>query len=361
MLLRLSTNPGPRDLAPLHALAERLGYDVQLLGSGGRVAELTLTGGRERGAPGDRSAFEDLTVVESVLEAPEAPELTARVPGRETTRVDAADGSFGGDRIALVAGPCAVEDRARLVEIARSIRASGAALLRGGAYKPRTSPWSFQGLGEAGLEWLEEARAETGLGIVTEVLDVRDVERVARTADVLQIGSRNMSNAPLLREVGQSGRPVLLKRGMTATAREFLLAAEYVLSEGNERVLLCERGIRSFDSATRNVLDLGTVAWLKERTHLPVVVDPSHAAGRASLIPALARAGLAVGADGLLVEVHPAPEEVHSDGAQALSLEGFAEIAESALALARMQGKILARPEPEAAPRGRETVLEETP
>jgi 3-deoxy-7-phosphoheptulonate synthase len=234
-----------------------------------------------------------------------------------------------------------VQDEERLLEIARAVRAAGGTLLRGGAFKPRTSPYSFQGLGREGLERLAHAREETGLAIVTEVLDPREVETVGQVADVFQIGSRSMSNAPLLREVGRTNKPVLLKRGLSATVREFLLAAEYVLSEGNAQVILCERGIRGFDTVTRNVLDVGTVAYLKRATHLPVIVDPSHAAGRAELVRPLARAGLAAGADGLLVEVHPRPGEAHSDGDQAISTAEFGRLAAEARALCALDERTL--------------------
>jgi len=224
------------------------------------------------------------------------------------------------------------------------VAAAGGALLRGGAFKPRTSPHAFQGMGLAALPLLAEAREATGLGIVTEVLDPRDVDAVGRVVDAFQIGARSMANSALLREVGRYGKPVLLKRGMAATVREFTLAAEYVLAEGNPNVILCERGVRSFDSVTRNLLDVGAVAHLKRATHLPVVVDPSHAAGRADLVRPLARAGVAAGADGLMVETHPRPAEVHSDGAQAIGLEELARIVDDTRALLELDGRLLVTP-----------------
>jgi 3-deoxy-7-phosphoheptulonate synthase len=214
-------------------------------------------------------------------------------------------------------------------------------VLRGGAYKPRTSPYSFQGTRERGLEMLARVKLETGLAVVTEVLDPRDVEAVAEVADLIQIGSRNMANSALLTEVGRQRKPVLLKRGFSATLREFCLAAEYVLAEGNPNVILCERGIRGFDPSTRNVLDVGAVAALKRMTHLPVIVDPSHAAGRADIVRPLARAGLAAGADGIMVDVHTAPSEAHCDGHQAISLEEFGRISADAQALVALDGKRL--------------------
>ena len=234
--------------------------------------------------------------------------------------------SFGGEGFTVIAGPCSVEGRDMLLHTARAVRASGAAALRGGAFKPRTSPYAFQGLGEAALDLLAEARRETGLPVVTEVLDVRQIEVVARHADVLQVGARNMQNYALLAAVGEQRQPVLLKRGLSSTVEELILAAEHILVRGNAQVILCERGIRTFEHATRNTLDISAVPLLKQETHLPVVVDPSHAAGRSDLVPALACAAVAAGADGLLVEVHPDPANARSDGAQSLSCLAFAEL-----------------------------------
>jgi 3-deoxy-7-phosphoheptulonate synthase len=226
-------------------------------------------------------------------------------------------------------------------EIARGVRERGATVLRGGAYKPRTSPYSFQGLREDGLALLAQAKLETGLAVVTEVLDPRDVGAIVDVADMIQIGSRNMANSALLQEVGRTHKPVLLKRGFAATLREFLLAAEYVLAAGNDQIVLCERGIRGFDPSTRNVLDVGAVAALQRMTHLPVIVDPSHASGRADLVRALARAGLAAGADGVMCDVHTAPEEAHCDSHQAIGLEEFGRIATDARALAALDQRKL--------------------
>ena len=225
-----------------------------------------------------------------------------------------------------MAGPCSVESERQVLETAEAVAAAGAAMLRGGAYKPRTSPDTFQGLGETGLEYLDQAKARTGLPVVTEVLDPRQVELVAGTADMLQVGSRNMQNTPLLREVGRCGKPVLLKRGAAATIDELLGAADYILDAGNPDVVLCERGVRSFDPSTRYLLDLAMVPNLRSRTGLPVVVDPSHGTGRPDLILPMARAALAVGADGLLIEVHPAPELALSDGHQALTIAAFSAL-----------------------------------
>jgi 3-deoxy-7-phosphoheptulonate synthase len=234
----------------------------------------------------------------------------------------------------LIAGPCGVESRAQTLAAADSVGAGGATMLRGGAFKPRTSPHSFQGLGREGLRILAEARAATGLPIVTELTDVRELDAVLEVADVIQIGARNMQNAPLLTEVGRSGRPALLKRGPAATIDELLLAAEYILAEGNEDVTLCERGIRTFERSTRYTLDVAAVPVLKERTHLPVIVDPSHAAGRRELVRPLSLAAVAAGADGLIVEVHPDPAAALSDGPQALTTDEFADFAGEVLGLA---------------------------
>ena len=271
-------------------------------------------------------------------------------PRRPNTVVRIADRVFvGGEAIALMAGPCSVEGRDMLLETAEAVRASGATVLRGGAFKPRTSPYAFRGLGEEALEMLTEARAVTGLPIVTEVLDVRTLALVERHADVLQVGARNMQNFTLLAELGQVRKPVLLKRGMSATVAELLMAAEYVVANGNGQVILCERGIRTFETATRNTLDIGAIAVLKRETHLPVVVDPSHAAGRAHLVPALAIAAVAAGADGLLVEVHPKPELALSDGEQSLTPDEFSSLADRVRDVAAAIGRTVASPVPRLA------------
>ena len=250
---------------------------------------------------------------------------------------------LGGDHFAVMAGPCAVETRDQLLLTAHAVAAAGALALRGGAFKPRTSPKSFQGLGEAGLRLLAEASAATGLPVVTEVMDPRDVELVAAHAAVLQIGSRNMQNFPLLREVGKQRKPVLLKRGAAATLDELLLAADYVLQEGNEQVILCERGVRGFDPQTRYLLDLAAVPVLRQRTNLPIIVDPSHGTGVASLVAPMAKAAIMAGADGLLIEVHPAPEQALCDGRQALLPTEFAALMQDLRRLLPLCGKRMAR------------------
>ncbi len=268
--------------------------------------------------------------------------LTARsTPTQPATAVHVAGETIGGPAFAVIAGPCSVEGRDMLLSSAASVRASGARLLRGGAFKPRTSPYAFRGLGSAALEMLAEARDVTGMPIVTELMDARDIDAVDAVADVIQIGARNMQNFSLLAAVGERRTPVLLKRGLSATVHELLLAAEHVMAQGNTQVILCERGIRTFETSTRNTLDISAIPVLKQETHLPVIVDPSHAAGRADLVPALAAAAVAVGADGLIVEVHPDPANALSDGAQSLTFEAFAGMMRTIAPLAAMCGRPL--------------------
>jgi 3-deoxy-7-phosphoheptulonate synthase len=258
---------------------------------------------------------------------PKERHLARRDARADRTIVNLPNGtSFGGETLALCAGPCSVESEAQIEAAAAGVAAAGATVLRGGAFKPRTSPYAFQGLGRQGLALLRAAADRHGLAVVTEVLDPRHVEMVAAYADMLQIGARNMQNFALLRAAGLAGKPILLKRGFAATVDEWLMAAEYVLVEGNPQVVLCERGVRSFDAATRNLLDLSVVPLLAELTHLPVVVDPSHGTGLARLVEPMSLAAIAAGADGLLVEVHPEPADAASDGAQSLTLEQFARL-----------------------------------
>ena len=269
-------------------------------------------------------------------------QFTAR---RTEVRVgDAPEQVIGDDAIAVIAGPCSVENRQMLHDTAVSVKDSGAIMLRGGAFKPRTSPYSFQGLGEKALEMLSEVRAETGLPIVTEVMDTRQVDIVAEHADMLQVGARNMQNFALLAEVGRVQRPVLLKRGLSATIEELLMAAEYIMINGGRDVVLCERGMRTFETATRNTLDIAAIPVLKRETHLPVIVDPSHAGGLADLVAPLAFAAIAAGADGLIVEVHPAPETALSDGDQSLTLDAFSDLMQRLAPFAEAAGRSLAMP-----------------
>jgi 3-deoxy-7-phosphoheptulonate synthase len=272
------------------------------------------------------------------------------------TVVDANGLRIGSEEVVLVAGPCSVEDRSQLLEAAHAVRQAGAHALRGGAFKPRTSPYSFQGLGQEGLEILAEAREATGLPVVTEAMTPEQVPLVCSHADVVQIGARNMQNFGLLHAVGQSQHPVLLKRSMMGSVNEFLMAAEYILSHGNRQVVLCERGIRTFETSTRNTTDINAVPVLNSLTHLPVIVDPSHSTGYSEYVTPVARAGIAAGADGLIVEVHPNPEAALSDGGQSLEPERFAELVTQVRAVAEAVGRSLAPPLPErpccAVPKG---------
>jgi 3-deoxy-7-phosphoheptulonate synthase len=252
--------------------------------------------------------------------------LVSRDAHSGNTIVKVGDIEIGGKKIVITAGPCSVEGEKEVIEHAKMVKKAGAHMFRAGAFKPRTSPYSFQGFGAKGLEYLSAARAETGLAIVTEVMDVRDVELVAKHADVLQVGTRNMQNFNLLKEVGKINKPVILKRGMSSTIVEFLMSAEYIMSEGNQQVILCPRGIRTFEDITRNTLDAGAIPVIKDLSHLPVVADPSHAMGITKYVPAAAMAYLAAGADGLLIEVHPEPENAMSDGQQSLDYYGLVNL-----------------------------------
>ena len=312
-----------------------------------------LSRGEQRtiiGCIGDESLLQGAALlsiagVESVHPVLKPYKLVSRefAADRSVIRIGGA-AEIGGQALAVIAGPCSVEGRDMLRQTARSVAAAGAGLLRGGAFKPRSSPYAFQGLGEAGLRMLAEVRAETGLPIVTEVMDTRQVELVAEYADVLQIGARNMQNFALLSEVGRVQRPVLLKRGLSATIQELLMAAEYVMAQGNRDVILCERGIRTYETATRNTLDVAAIPVLKAETHLPVVVDPSHAAGRAELVGPLSFASIAAGADGLVVEVHPSPETALSDGDQSLTLANFDRLMRDIRPFAQAAGRMLREP-----------------
>ena len=280
-------------------------------------------------AVGARTDFDtrNLEVLSGVMEVHRisAPyKLAGRGFRPQGTVVEFANGvKIGGNEVVVMAGPCSVESEKQIMQAAEGVAKAGAKMLRGGAFKPRTSPYDFQGMEEEGLKLLQKAKKATGLAIITEVMSDRDVDLIAQYADVMQVGARNMQNFVLLKALGKCGRPVLLKRGMSGTIKELLMSAEYVVAHGNPDVILCERGIRTFETATRNTCDIAAIPALNELTHLPVILDPSHATGKRSLVPALSRAGVAVGADGLIVEVHPAPEKAISDGAQSLDLSQF--------------------------------------
>jgi 3-deoxy-7-phosphoheptulonate synthase len=287
----------------------------------------------------DLRFLEDSAGVEQVVPVSKAYEMVSREFKSVDTVVQVDGAAIGGDRFVVMAGPCAVETREQVMATARAVRNGGAKVLRGGAFKPRTSPYSFRGLGEEGLKILRDARGETGLPIVTEVISHDLVDLVCEYADILQVGSRNMQNYALLEAVGNVRKPVLLKRGMMSTVEELLMSAEYVVSNGNPRVILCERGIRTFENATRNTLDISAVPVIKRKSHLPVVVDPSHAAGNRDIIPALSLAAAAIGADGILVEVHPSPQTALCDGLQSLSFEQFDRMMTDVKAVAAALGR----------------------
>jgi len=268
-------------------------------------------------------SVEAMPQVEQVTRITAPYKFVSREFRKEKTRIRLNGTEIGGNEFVVMAGPCSVESEDQIMKAAEGVAKAGAKLLRGGAFKPRTSPYDFQGMEEEGLELLQKAKKATGLAIVTEVMSDRDVNLVANYADVLQIGARNMQNFMLLKALGKCGRPILLKRGLSSTVKELLMSAEYIVAHGNSEVMLCERGIRTFETITRNTCDIAAIPALNELTHLPVILDPSHATGKRSLVPALARAGVAIGADGLIVEVHPAPEKAISDGAQSLDLGQF--------------------------------------
>ncbi|GMB00259.1 3-deoxy-7-phosphoheptulonate synthase [Pelosinus sp. IPA-1] len=298
------------------------------------------------GIIGNKQLIADLPIeamdgVEKTVSVTADYKLVSREFKQEDTIVDVAGVKIGGNYLSVMAGPCAVESREQLLESAFIVKKAGAQFLRGGAYKPRTSPYAFQGLEVKGLEMLAEAREKTGLKIVTEVVDVESVPVVSAYADMLQIGSRNMQNFQLLKTVGKTNKPVLLKRGLSATINEWLNAAEYIMSEGNYNVVLCERGIRTYEEYTRNTLDLSAVAAVKNISHLPIIVDPSHGTGRWKLVGPMARAGIAAGADGLMIEVHPNPAEALSDGKQSLTPENFELTMQEVATIASVMGKVM--------------------
>ncbi len=286
----------------------------------------------------EEDALRAMTGVENVMRIIKPYKLASR-EFRDATVITVKDRTIGGKKIPVIAGPCAVENRTIIMNIAEKVKEAGASFIRGGAFKPRTSPYSFQGLGEEGLKYLAEASGKTGLPVVTELMDPRDLEVMVRYADIIQIGARNMQNFRLLLEVGSAQKPVLLKRGLSATIKEWLMSAEYIMSRGNHQVILCERGIRTFETATRNTLDLSAVPVLKQLTHLPVVVDPSHGVGKWDLVAPMAKAAVAAGADGLLIEVHTNPEEAMSDGEQSLKTEAFMKLMEQLKPLAAAVGR----------------------
>lgn len=336
MIIEMKTGIGREDVDSVVQRAKSLGFDVQL-NVGTDKTVVAILGGDTGQLPTD--VFAVLPGVESVTRIMKPYKLSSREFKAGDSRVSIGGVEVGGKRVVVMAGPCAVENEAQITEAARAVKESGAGILRGGAFKPRTSPFSFQGLEKSGLELLARVGEKFAIPVVTEVVDPHDVDMVASYADILQIGSRNMQNFALLTAAGKSKRPVVLKRGFSCTVTEWLTAADYLLAEGNNRVILCERGIRTFEDSTRFSLDISSVPVIKNASHLPVIVDPSHAAGHYSLVPAIARAAVAAGADGLLIEVHPNPKEALVDGLQSLTLSGFAGLMEELGAVAGAVGR----------------------
>lgn len=327
---------------------EALRHIIKKLESKGLKAHISK--GTERtiiGVIGDTSkvseeeedAIRVMTGVEDVLRILKPYKLASRDFKKEPTLINVGGNIIGGKKIHVIAGPCSVENRAMIVAVAEDVKKAGVTFLRGGAFKPRTSPYTFQGLGEEGLLYLSEAKKRTGLPIVTELMDPRDLDLMVKYADIIQIGARNMQNFRLLLEVGAVKKPVLLKRGLSATIKEWLMSAEYIMSRGNHEVILCERGIRTFETATRNTLDLSSVPLLKQLTHLPVIVDPSHGVGKWDLVAPMARAAIAAGADGLMIEVHPNPEDAMSDGEQSLKPDQLHQLMKELKAIAEAVGR----------------------
>jgi 3-deoxy-7-phosphoheptulonate synthase len=335
MLIVMDSVATSEDVRRVVEAVEKLGLEAHAIPGAQRTA-IGVTGNR---GTVESAAFENLPGVAEVIPVTAPYKLVSREAKREDTVVSIGGMPVGGKRLAVVAGPCAVESEKQAIDIARQVAAAGATLFRGGAFKPRTSPYSFQGLGEPALKILKKVREETGLPIVTEVLDTDTADLVAEYADCLQIGARNMQNFSLLKRVGRMRKPVLLKRGMSATIEEFLLSAEYLLSAGNYEVVLCERGVRTFANHTRNTLDLSVIPYVKRISHLPILVDPSHGTGKRLKVLPMSRAAIAAGSDGLLIEVHDHPEVALSDGPQALLPEMFAQLMDEMRLLAPVVGR----------------------
>ena len=338
MIVVMKAHATPDQIGAVVTRVEQAGFQAHRIVGVERTVVACV--GEERGKD-ELQQLEQLPGVDSVMPVLRPFKLASRELHPEGTRVRAGGVEIGGPRVVVMAGPCAVESGPQVLAAARAVKAAGAHMLRGGAFKPRTSPYSFQGLEDEGLLLLERAGREAGLPVVTEVMDTHDIERVAAHCDLLQVGARNAQNFALLRQLGKIDKPVLLKRGMSTRLEEFVMAAEYVLSAGNHQVVLCERGIRTFETATRNTLDLTAVPVLKEWTHLPVVIDPSHGTGVWSLVTPMALAAVAAGADGLLIEVHPQPEQALSDGPQQLRPSRFADLMRALAPVAEAVGRRL--------------------
>lgn len=342
MIISMLENATDAEIAHVIARVQELGYKAQIT----RGEEKTIVAAVGSGRRDELEALSAAPGVERLIPIAHPFKLVARQGRSARTVVSVGDVRIGGDEIVMIAGPCSVESREQLFDTAHAVRDAGAAMLRGGAYKPRTSPYEFQGLGVDALKLLREASNATGLPVVTEVLGTDDVDLVAEYADMLQIGARNMQNFSLLRRVAKCSRPVMLKRGPSATVKEWMLAAEYLIAGGNPNVVLCERGVKSWDTETRNLFDLASLALARQLSHLPVIADPSHGTGRRDLIPVMSRAAIAAGADGIMVEVHPCPERALSDGPQSLEPAQFEELVRGLFAPVRR----LATPAPRMAP-----------
>jgi 3-deoxy-7-phosphoheptulonate synthase len=338
MIVEMKTGASKAEIDSVVRKAKSLDFGVQLnIGTDKTV--VAILGSNTGQTPTD--IFAVLPGVESVTRIMKPYKLASREFQRRDTLVDCSGVTIGGERVVVIAGPCAVESEKQLMQAAEAVKKAGASILRGGAFKPRTSPFSFQGLQRKGLELLASARERLGIPVVTEVVNPQDVKLVSTYADMLQIGSRNMQNFALLTGAGKSGRPVVLKRGFSCTITEWLTAADYLLAEGKNRVVLCERGIRTFEDSIRFSLDISAVPVIKKNSHLPVIVDPSHASGHYSLVPAVAKAAVAAGADGLLIEVHPNPKEALVDGLQSLSLSDFSRLMEELRNIAKAAGRYI--------------------
>lgn len=343
MIVVMATNATARQISEVIARIRAMGYEVHL----SEGEERTIIGVIGRGDPLDKEQLSMLDGVTEVLSVTHPYKIASREYHPEATRFTLGQHVVGAQDLAMIAGPCSVEGRTQIIEIAHAVKEAGATALRGGAFKPRTSPYSYQGMGEEGLQYLAEAREQTGLPIVTEVMDPNLVSMVCQYADVLQIGARNMQNYTLLHAAGKSHHPVLLKRGMSSTIEELLMAAEYILSHGNMRVMLCERGIRTFETYTRNTFDINAIPVLKHITHLPVIADPSHGVGKWEYVESVSLAAVAAGADGLILEVHQDPENAMSDGRQSLTPEHYQKLVEKSRAIAEAVGRRVAAHQPE--------------
>ena len=338
MIIVMETDASPDQIEAVEKKIRSLGY---------KVHEIVGVERKVIGAVGDGRGKEQLQAISSMAGVENAIpilkpyKLASREVKPTTTVIDVAGIPIGGKKIAVIAGPCSVESKEQICKTAKLVKDAGANFLRGGAFKPRTSPYSFQGLEEEGLKLLSEARRESGLPVVTEIMNPREVDLVAKYSDIMQVGARNVQNFSLLKELGQLNKPILLKRGMMTTIKEFLMSAEYILSEGNPNVILCERGIRTFETATRNTLDLSCVPVIKQESHLPIIIDPSHGTGYWNLVADMARASIACGADGLMIEVHPDPANAYSDGPQSLKPEKFADLMKNLKPFIELMGRSL--------------------